>query len=145
MSRRKIKPKVRVQPLPGYLYNFLVSGTKPEGDQEGASEIFMLGGRNNELSEIWKEHGPDITERFAAENPGHRPYAWWHFDAPSPRRKISGIPTEEKYPSVLPYYKMGMSVYHSEEIAADPPVYESQAAYLGRHGLFFAGEENALK
>src|SRR5262249_38366366 len=35
----------------------------------------------------WNELRAEILDEFIANNPGHRPWAWWQFDAPEPRRQ----------------------------------------------------------
>ena len=40
--------------------------------------------RRRELWEIW---GDEILEEFCESHPGLRPWGWWRFQAPEPRRK----------------------------------------------------------
>ncbi|HEX4997995.1 MAG TPA: hypothetical protein VFY29_07210 [Terriglobia bacterium] len=88
---------------------------------------------------------------------------WFAGDLVEPRRRLGGVGTESylvlRY---VPHFNHGVPVqFVSSELAsfyraegrpfpgvpydpADPPRYESSAAYLRRHGLFLPGEERRL-
>ena len=40
----------------------------------------------------WLDLRDKLLRQWIAEQPGTRPYAWWRFDAPEPRRRIDGKP-----------------------------------------------------
>jgi hypothetical protein len=68
---------------------------------------------------------------------GCRPWAWWEFDAPEPRRLLSGDPA-----GAMPERGLWFGVpgfYRSIE-AHNTLVYENQADYLRRLGLLLPGE-----
>lgn len=94
----------------------------------------------------------------------YAPFAWWLFDAPEPRRRTGGMGTpKHEVLAYRPSYSWGMPDYwieaweityysnrKSETFQAeaydpnDPPTFESDAAYLGRHGLLTAAERRRL-
>jgi hypothetical protein len=103
------------------------------------------------LEQLWKQNRDVILAEHIKDDPGTRPSAWWRYDAPrmpvgtfpgwsvdgtvpQARALLSGKPVRDDWTNFrygLPSWK------HDDEIR----VFESQAAYLKRHGLFFAGEE----
>jgi hypothetical protein len=42
------------------------------------------------LSAAWEELREELIAEQVAETPGTRPWAWWKWDAPEPRRVITG-------------------------------------------------------
>lgn len=113
------------------------------------------------------EHGAQITKEFAAKNPGTRPDHWWKFDAPrsdaaqwyegpadawdrlQPRLQVGGAPLKEDtdadtdataYDRAIPFWDEDDLEYQS-----DPPVFETELAYLKRHGLLLPGEAKSAK
>lgn len=109
---------------------------------------------------LWTEHRDTILARWIAERPGTRPSCWWRFDAPRDtamqaeranwfyagdliqgRRQLggSGVPAWEKYPSTVPAWEFGIP--HMDDIDdSDPPRFETERAYLERHGLLTEAE-----
>ena len=98
---------------------------------------------------------------WIAKRPGTRPTMWWRFDAPrwepsekwapfsslvsrlpDPRLRLGGTGTPAfETIAVAPSWPLGIPDYWCDDFdQADPPVYESQAAYLKRHGLVLPGE-----
>jgi hypothetical protein len=116
-------------------------------------------------SELWAQFGADVLAWWIKENPGTRPWCWWQYSAPELRGRVGGtgttkreavgwevyapdygLPDSEdwmmaKDKSWLPYSKCDFHAFDP----ADPPTYESQAAYLKRLGLFEPGEESRLR
>jgi hypothetical protein len=117
---------------------------------------------------LWDEHGPAIMEEWIRAHPGTRPSWWWIFDSPrmstadldlhgwadcyfarylpDGRKRLggSGTPAHE-LENLVPHFPLGIPDDFRDVDPNDPPVYESQAAYLLRHGLFEPGEERRLK
>ena len=97
---------------------------------------------DDEIREAWKSHGKKIIKDWIKNNPGTRPDAWWDFEAPEPRARISG----EGEPDFDPGYDRGLPDYFlnivwvNEPPVKDPLLYESEAAFLKRHNLFYPGE-----
>jgi len=60
-----------------------------------------------------------------------RPWAWWYFESPEPRRKLGG--KGEPFGESRDYF--GMPHGHLGYEADDPPLYESERDYLRRLSL----------
>ena len=63
---------------------------------------------------LWAEHREDLPAEWIRRQPGTRPWLWWRFDAPEPRRQ------------------------------ADSGGLEAEASYLSRLGLLWPGELRRL-
>jgi len=113
--------------------------------------------------ELWDLHRDEFLPEYIKKNPGKRPTPWWQWDAPrwadphddyyfhgklpEPRRRIggSGTPWHDDL-SIHPTFRKGIPSYFRPDIDPDdPPVYESQAVYLDRHGLLTSAEKAYLK
>jgi hypothetical protein len=111
------------------------------------------------LKNLWLDHGDYIVEEHVEESPGTRPALWRLYDAPRlpigtfprcyydgkkpmPRKRLGGTGTpEHEVRNVVPYFDHGIPSALVSIDDDDPPTFESQAAYLKRHGMFLAGEE----
>jgi hypothetical protein len=87
----------------------------------------------------------DILKTWCRQHPGSRPWAWWRFEAPEPRRRVGG--QGEQQAGIHDEGAFGLPGYWNEETldADDPPVFESEASYLERHGLLTTSERGRLK
>ena len=109
----------------------------------------------------WTNSRKRILGSWIASHPGTRPYAWWCFDAPEARQRVGGTGTPKhevlKYAPTcvfgIPVYWithqdtgiLGKAGFKGNPVDAnDPPLFESQAAYLARHGLLSDRETAAL-
>jgi hypothetical protein len=121
------------------------------------ANFFALIEFDDHAAALWSEHGPRILSTWPS---GTRPSCWWKFDAPrlqnipaeyrdcyftpdmiEPRRLLSGAgrPAHEVL-AVVPRFELGIPVdWHGFE-PGDPPAFETQHAYLERHGLLARGE-----
>ena len=135
-----------------------------ESDSETVFKVCMLsaGSREEGLRELWKSARSEVLATWISKNPGTRPRVWWQFDAPrqplgrfpgcfwdgelpEPRKFISGAGCDASLISAyMPSYESGLPTAWAGYEAADPPVFESQAAYLSRHGLLTASEKRVL-
>jgi len=79
-------------------------------DDDHLDRFFMT---DDEIEQLWRDHGAEITAQWAAEYPGTRPSLWWRYDAPrwnpparhvgwcyvpnlpEPRQRLGGIGTPE--------------------------------------------------
>ncbi|SRR6266851_258994 len=114
---------------------------------------------HNNNAQLWDLHRDVILTERVKENPGTRPALWWTYTAPrlpigtfpgcyydgklaQPRKRMGGTgrPAHELM-NTVPSYSYGISDVWVGLDEDDPPVFESQAAYLKRHGLLLAGEE----
>jgi hypothetical protein len=111
------------------------------------------------LANLWKTHGDAVVAEHVEDFPGTRPARWWEYDSPrSPLGTYPGAGYDGELPQ--PRARMGGTGTPAYEVKCfkpsfsygipntwvgidedDPPVFESQAAYLKRHGFLFASEE----
>ena len=114
--------------------------------------------------EIWERTKAIVLPEWIRRHPGTRPPFWWHFDAPREpkglfpgcyydgrfaiRKRLGGIgrPIWEKL-NYVPQFECGLPEQWDEPSIDpdDPPVFESQATYLQRHGLLEREEMRKLK
>lgn len=120
------------------------------------------------LREVWNELRDELVAAHIEQHPGTRPRRWWEFDAREPRQRVGG--TGDPISEVLAYATSwdGSGIparWFTEEYAEcydhplenhehdrpaitldpnDPPVFESQAAYLDRLGLLSNAERSQL-
>lgn len=108
--------------------------------------------------DLWETHKADFLPFFIEEHPGRRPFAWWQWDAPrqadqcsgafwegtlpEPRRQVSGSQLVSRG-SYVPRYEYGVPIHLGYD-EANPPFFESQAAYLQRYGLLISTEQKKL-
>lgn len=110
---------------------------------------------------LWRRHKKNFLPTFILQNPGRRPAPWWHWTAPrqpdqgsnfwfegalpEPRLRIGGKGQLQK--GCVPFYQYGIPEHWNEATLdeTDPPVFESQAAYLLRYGLLTESEKTFLK
>jgi hypothetical protein len=114
------------------------------------------------LGKIWDEHGASVLAEWIEARPGSRPRTWWRFDAPrmaagmfpgcfydgqlpSPRLFLggAGCPDFEAL-NIVPHLELGRPDSWLGFDADDPPMFESQAQYLDRHGLLCPRERRQL-
>jgi hypothetical protein len=135
----------------------------PDGDSETHFEVLMLeAGDGEALRELWDRARGEVLTGWTKDHPGTRPAVWWRLDAPrellgthsgcfydgklqQPRKQLSGAGCDASLISAyMPSYKSGLPTAWAGYEEGDPPVFESQAAYLRRHGLLTAGELRVL-
>ena len=113
--------------------------------------------RFDRLQDVWNEHRDAFLADWIRERPGTRPYAWWLLDAPreqfNGRGKRGPEPLQQVGGSGRP---IRLGVYASDialacgrvpfeaNDPANPPLVESEAAYLKRHDLLLPGERHRL-
>lgn len=161
-NRKKIV-RHRRAPVSGCIEAYLLYGTAPGPDEEGTFELFILRRDKKKLKAAWEGARERLLTEWVKQSPGTRPHGWWLFDAPRdpeamkgtawegtlpiPRRRIGGKGTamSEVFPGIIPRYERGIpSSWHTID-EEDPPEYESEAAYLERHGLLTETEKRRLK
>jgi hypothetical protein len=93
MPRKPIKQKKRIEPIQDWLIKYLETGVTLKGDEDGALDCFLLSGRPDEIRKVWEKHRRRILANWIKTHPGTRPWPWWDFDAPEPRKRLGGIGT----------------------------------------------------
>jgi hypothetical protein len=87
---------------------------------------------DEELAAAWEELGEEITAAFVREHPCRRPWGWWRYSAPEPRRKI-----RDDAP---------VDLQHAELYAGVPVGYrwETELEFLSRLNLLTESEKLCL-
>jgi hypothetical protein len=103
------------------------------------------------IEQLWNQNRDVILAEHVKETPGTRPSMWWRDAAPrlpmgtfpgwsvdgtvpQMRLQLSGTPVAADWT----HFRYGLPSWKTDDKIR---VFESQAAYLKRHGLFFDGEE----
>jgi hypothetical protein len=110
-----------------------------------------------ELRGLWPEREAEVLSWYSKHFPGTRPWAWWRFSAPEPRRRLGGTGTA--YGPAFGYYQTYVygfpTVWFSRAETAcrnnvqpidprDPPTFEGGPMYLRRLGLLAPGEAKRI-
>lgn len=144
--RKKIK--VKRESLTGEHSKFLLDGhayiislIRPFIRRDGSKNM-------GAIAAAWETLRDELLPAYIANHPGQRPWAWWQCgDAPEKlRRLITGYDAEAdpiSVPATRNYHYGRYWSYGWEEFS-DPPIVETQAAYLERHGLLSEAEREAL-
>ena len=128
--RKSRRRRRRSHDAPAWLLERLASGHDfafLDGREQGAG--------STELAAAWERLRTVIVVDWIRERPGTRPWAWWAFDAPEPRRQISGGPTRDG-----DGLWCGMPPCWGAEQFAEPPTFETEWEFLQRLKLFETGE-----
>ena len=150
--------RVRVYQAPTDLVHWAMLSDTPIPTD--ANPFTLIQGRKyNFMRDLWNEHRETILASWVLTNPGTRPSMWWRYDAPrasaATAGKFAGTPTGERMiePRALltgegkplheasnhgPAYWYGIPTWCGSLDA--PPTFETQHAYLKRHGLLQPGE-----
>lgn len=121
-----------------------------EWRSRGAAHLWFFV-HNGGARATWRTLRAALLEEWSQAHPGTRPFAWWQFDATEPRRRIGGV--GDSYAEGL---ELGIPRWWAtQELASfatrftaidpnDPPMFESEAAYLERLGLLTDAERRRL-
>jgi hypothetical protein len=125
------------------------------------SGIFPFIRNDDQLRQVWNLLRDEVVREHVADYPGTRPIRWWEFSSPEPRRRLGGTGTtwgDYHAQEHVPFRGLpGSSWFRAEDVArgtlssaavavdaSDPPLFESEAAYLRRLGLLIPGEARRL-
>ena len=147
--------------LPEPLLRVLLDCATPDDEISPEVGEFLYFGDGG-LEGVWAEHRTALLRAWIEEFPGRRPEMWWRVDAPrqakgrwpgrrwdgtlpEPRERLggSGTPAWEAM-AIAPAFPLGVPDLVDVD-PADPSLFESQAAYLRRHGLLLPGEARRLR
>jgi len=152
-----IKPKRNLkerQPLEPGITNYFLNGEAPARGGPGwelyVSRHFDGGAA---IRATWNEHKAALLTEWIRRHPGRRPWAWWEFDTPrtpiegceykleAQRLQIGGGLPLHRRKAIWPGFAMGIPIaWEDDDEIDDPPTYESEYAFLKRHGLLTATE-----
>ena len=86
------------------------------------------------MKAAWWELRDELLPTWIEQHPGTRPYAWWRFEVPEPRRQVSPGPE-----SIGPADWFGCP--SSFRGMPQDGMFETEGEYLDRLGLLTPGEE----
>lgn len=166
MPRRHRRSKRRAAPAADWQSHYLRTGEPPPQDSDPVAWDEWLEWQffNRSLPELaWGSMRTRLLTAFVKEQPGRRPWAWWCWDAPRfpvgtwpgsycdgklplARDRVggSGITPWDANLAQVPAFDFGLPCQWHEFEEADPPQFESQAAYLRRLGLLTPSELRRL-
>jgi len=157
----------RAPPIDPYFWSILNESERPppDDDDEYGRDFRIFTTSLAKLDALWKEHGAVITREWATgERHGLRPNFWWRNDAPRlAPEKIARFEWGEYEPCIAdflieprllisgsgrPGWRFQCQTHKGVPVTwegdpNDPPVFETEHAYLKRHGLLFPGERAA--
>jgi hypothetical protein len=140
-TNRRFVRRANVVSLTDQRLHYLATG---ETEGKGFRVIYSL--EKPTLAQLWAEHGQKITRAHIKKNPCSRPPGWWLFDCPQNyRRIVNGSGGGDMGPTP-PDSRSWDHIQDFEWIDPDnPPLVESEASYLARHGVLTQAEKNHLK
>jgi hypothetical protein len=157
MPRKRRVDKAREQ-LTDFEWDYLCDRHDAHStDPYQVCQRLVLSG-SEKLEALWQLHREVIISEHIKDNPGTRPAMWWQFDAPrlpvgafpgcwydgqlpEPRERIGGTGTPAyECRNVVPSFGYGIPNVWVDIDENDLPTFESQAAYLKRHGMLLASE-----
>lgn len=143
MPRVRRRTKRRSVPLPDYQMQTLLKGVPLRRTDQGMAFYTDRDAQRR----TWEEHREALLMQWIEAHPGTRPEAWWRFDASEPRRRVAGpegierdrlmAEFEERWPG-MSTVRCGHQGLPGVQLPED--AYESEAAYLRRHGLITSEE-----
>ena len=159
MSTKRMRRHAAILPVSEDEWKFLMD--QSEGIDPW-TDYFLEYDYDGSLRKLWDEHGTAVLTEWIEARPGGRPRTWWRFDAPrmaagmfpgcfydgqlpSPRMFLAGAgcPDFEAL-NIVPHFELGRPDNWLGFDADDPPMFESQALYLDRHGLLCPCERRQL-
>jgi hypothetical protein len=128
MPRVKKRTKLR-RDLTDHHVTQLLTGFDFFGDAFGKGKPNL-----EDMRDAWDSLRDELLPKFIAENPGERPFAWWKFDAPEPRRQLIHRYSDESKAKVLEHsgaedLRLLLAAYDNK------PEPEPELDYLKRNGL----------
>ena len=93
MPRRRWRLLGRREALSEARRHYLKTGDALLGDGFADLDLFLTAKNAEQVRQWWLDHRDEILPEFIRAHPGCRPFAWWRFDAPEPRRRLGGIGT----------------------------------------------------
>lgn len=159
-TNRHLRTRTRREAIDPALWAILTDAPLPAD----ANPILVMEGRSyTYMRPLWDEHRAGILADWIKAHPGARPAMWWVFDAPrlapdklgrwagtmygprmiETRRKLrgDGRPLHETL-NYAPAYHYGIPAWLGDP--GNPPEFETQHAYLKRHGLLLPAERNKV-
>ncbi len=143
MPRKPAQLKKQQRRIPENIWMFLNDEIRSCDD----FELLLLSQEDSEIKKLWDVSREEILSDWIRAKPGTRPLLWWRLDSPGNRERIGGNGRllSEKYSAILQYWEKGIFTGWDWIDETDPPTFESEAAYLDRHGLLTAAEKKFIE
>jgi hypothetical protein len=146
MPQRKTRQKKISYKISPALKEYFETGKNPK-ELDGFVEVFRI--KNGpKMEQAWDACRSKFLKQFILKNPCQRPHIFWRYDTvEQPRLQISG----KGHGPIVSEYKCldtgGLPIYWDtvKWSSKNPPVFESQAAYLKRTDLLTAAEKKYLE
>lgn len=133
-NRRRVRRPSQSEP---WVKDYYLNGYQGQGRR-----ALMYGNDGALLAYPWEEAKKELLPEWILSNPCTRPWAFWEFDAPGPRRRLGGTGRRERNAGLQ--FGAPSDVWWKDVDPADPPRYESEASYLQRHGFLTTAEKKWL-
>jgi hypothetical protein len=149
--------RVGCRPLSPALRTYLETGSLADP----GFDVFDAIATDETLRSAWNAAREWLVAEWIRQFPGTRPWAWWRYDSPEPRRRVGGVgdvfspnklefglETDWVTPSMASFYRR-----HARDFGPfdkvpidsnDPPRFESESAFLDRYNLLTADERQRL-
>jgi len=161
-TRKRRGTKVRAGLTPAQI-RYLWDGLLDPGEEVDKLEALLLRRDDEPCRRLWEENRDEVLAGWIAGRPGSRPTCWWLFDSPrqpagrypgfwfdghlpEPRQQVGGA-GQAPWDAGLAYYPefvCGLPAFWETYDQDNPPLFETQASYLKRHGMLTPGERRKL-
>jgi hypothetical protein len=115
----------------------------------------LFGDRNDpqsleRIQHAWEQLANVVLPQHIADRPGSRPWAWWRWDAPGPRRFVVDMKDWEPVGKPTWYGRWTLFQPTTDTATIDTllrceDLYETEFNYLRRHRLLTPEEQEALR
>ena len=140
-TRKRIRRRY-IPPISKNFSDYLLYDVRADGD----FDFFLFKINRERQKHLWQENQVRFMAEWVESHPCSRPFGWWKFEAPEPRKMIGGKGTRAgQKRNYGQSFKFGVPQYWLEIDGKSPPMFESQAAFLQRLGLLYDGEAKFLK
>jgi len=139
-NRRRLSRKLRDR-TPDAIYEWLAGDMGQVGD----FDVYLMSNRPEATRRLWMQHRQEILDQWQDTQPCRRPWAWWLFESPGRRQRLGGVGELRGGYRIHIHEGVPVTWDPTSLDADDLPLYESQAAFLERHGLLSAREIEILR
>jgi hypothetical protein len=134
---RKPSRTVRQSANLEWVIDYYLNGYKGKGRR-----ALLFGGDESLTAYPWEEAKKELLPAWIGEHPCSRPWAFWEWDSPGPRRRVGGTGRHSEHNSFN--YGIPGKAWWRDVAPKDPPRYESEAQFLQRHNLLNTAEKKHL-
>lgn len=113
--------------------------------EKARTKVYTVWGDGFDAKISWPQCRDELLPGFIREFPCQRPFSWWDYDAPEPRRRVGGTGgiSESRYSTE--FGTPAPNTWWAGINPDDPPTFQSQSSFLQRHNLLTAPEQKFLK